>query len=319
MNKFFYGFITALTLLTLVGCAGLIGKNQGVFGNASKKQADQKERITALEQSESENSTARLNHIGAWSEGTKYTLDKVPEPSKEVVIAKDINERIQGLANKPDFNEVKEVKAIIDGLLSEMNAQQEAAKASLAKKDTEIYALGLEVKVLDESKRSEIRKALKMAEDSAAKADQYKATLNEMDSFFGLGAIWYGLVKLITRGAWFIGGGLVLFFILRMLAASNPIAGAIFAIFEQVISWFINMLKMLAPKAAQFSGFIESKVFDGYKTTLVHMIDSLQLLKEKESDGKKYGIDDLFVELDRAMDTSDKERVELIKKELHWK
>lgn len=319
MNKFLSGFAVALTLIILVGCAGLTGKNGGIFGQSSKKQATQNERVANIEKSEAKNADARLTHIGAWSEGTKYALDKVVEPPKEVVVAKDINDRVQGLANKPDFNEVKEVKAIIDGLLSEMKAQQDVAKKSLNNKDEEIYKLGLELQTLEQAKETEIRKALKLAEASAAQADQYKATLNEMDSFFGFGAIWYGVKKLITRIAWILGIGAVLFFILRLAAASNPIAGAIFSVFEQMVAWFINLLKMLAPKAASFSGFVESKVFDGYKQTLTHLIDTMQLLKTKETDTKKYTIGELAAELDKAMDSTDKDRVDAIKRELHWR
>jgi len=319
MNKFFYGFTVGLTILLLAGCAGLTGKNAGVFGKASQKQADQNERVANIEKSESKNSDARLTHIGAWSEGTKYALNKVQEPPKEVVVAKDVNERIQALANKPDFNEVKEVKSIIDQLLSEMDNQKKEGAAALSAKDDEIYKLNLEVKALDEDKQTEIRKAMKMAETNAAKADQYKQTLNDMDSFFGFGAIWYGVKKLVTRLAWILGIGAVLFFVLRFAASSNPIAGAIFSVFEQMIAWVINALKMIAPKAAQFSGFVESKVFAGYKQTLTHLVDAIQLLKEKETPEKKATIDELLVELDKSMDSVDKKRVDAVKEELHWK
>lgn len=320
MNKFFNGFVLMSLVVLLSGCSYLRNRNAGVFGKTSKEQASQNDRIVSLEQSEAKNSNERLSHIGAWSEGTEYTLNKVEEPSKEVIVAKDINERIQALANKPDFNEVKEVKAIIDGLLSEMNAQQNDARNQLSKKDDEIYRLTLEVKALDASKESEVRKALKMAEASAAKADQYKATLNEMDSFFGFGAIWYGIKKLFSRLMWILIIGGVLFLILRFASMSNPIAKAIFSIFEQVIAWFINMLKMLAPRATQFSNLIEKNVFDGYKKTLTHIIDGIQLLKEKDTDeADKYTLDDLMEQLSKDMDTADKNRVEGIKRELHWK
>lgn len=319
MNKFLCGFVVALTLTVIVGCVGLTGQNEGKFGKLSQKQSTQAERVANIEKGEAKNADARLTHIGAWSEGTKYALDKVAEPPKEVIVAKDINDRVQGLANKPDFNEVKEVKAIIDGLLSEMKAQQDAAKKSLDSKDDEIYKLSLELEALNVSKESEIKKALALAVASAAKADQYKETLNEMDSFFGFGAIWYGVKKLVTRIMWILGIGTLVFFVLRFAAASNPIAGAIFSVFEQMVAWFINLLKMLAPKAASFSGFVESKVFDGYKQTLTHMIDTMQLLKTKETVDKKYTIEDLTNELSKSMDSDDKDRVDSIKRELHWR
>jgi Cdc6-like AAA superfamily ATPase len=112
----------------------------------------------------------------------------------------------------------------------------------------------------------------------------------------------------------------VFFFILRIAAASYPPAAAVFKIFEIIISWFMNALKMLAPKAHQISGMIEKKVFDGYKDTLVHIIDEIQLLKSKESNTTtKYTIDDLMEACSKSMDTEDKDRIEGIKRELHWK
>lgn len=306
-------------VLTVTGCKGLVGRNAGTMGPAFRAQVSANERVENIGKSEAKNSEARLDHIGAWSEGTKYALDKVPEPSKEVTVAKDINERVQTLANKPDFNEVREVKNIIDGLLSQMTSQQEMAQALLHDKDTEIYKLTLEVKALEVAKESEISKALKTAASSAAKADQYKETLSDMDSFFGLGAIFYGVKKLITRSIWVIVIFLVVFLVLRLAASANPVCAAIFSIFEQVIAWFINALKMIAPKAAQYSGMVTNKVFDGYKLTLTKIIDAIQLLKEKETPVKKATIDELTAELAKSMDVADKERVEGVKKDLHWK
>lgn len=313
MNKL-SAVLSISLILIFAGCKGLVGRNAGVMGTAFKAQTSANDRVTNLERSEGKNSEARLDHIGAWSEGTKYALDKIPEPSKEIVVAKDINERVQTLANKPDFNEVREVKNIIDGLLSQMNSQQEMAQAAIHDKDEEIYKLTLEVKALGNAKESEVRSALKTAAASAAQADQYKETLSDMDSFFGFGAIFYGVKKLLTRSIWAIVIFLVVFLVLRLAASANPVCAAIFSIFEQVIAWFINALKMIAPKAAKFSNLVEAKVFDGYKNTLTKIIDAIQLVKEKSGT-----LDDVAAELAKSMDTADKDRVEIVKKELHWK
>lgn len=318
-NKFIIGFITCFTLIILVGC-GLTARNQGIFGKQAAATDKQADRIEKIEKAEAVNSTERLDKIGAFSYGVKYSLDKDVNQSPEVQVAKTINERVTALANKPDFNEVKEIMGVVDGLLSQLKTQQDEAKETLAKKDKQISALITEIKELDVKKDTEIAAALKMSEANALKADQYKATLSEMDSFFGFGAIWYGVKKLITRLAWTLAIVAVLFFVLRIAAASNPIAGAVFGIFEQFVSWFINGLKFLAPKAHSMSGFIETKVFDGYKQTLTHIIDNIQLLKAKdEGEADKYTLDDLMDELAKSMDTADKERIEGIKKELRWK
>jgi hypothetical protein len=319
MNKFFSGFVIAMTLIAVVGCAGLIGKNTGVVGKSTQKQLTQNEKVIVIEQKEAKNSESRLTHIGAWSDGTKYALDKVPEPSKEVVIAKDINERVQALANKPNFDEVKEVHVIIDGLLSEMNAQQAAANISLDKKDNEISDLNSQIEELDIVKQTEIRKALKMATDSAAKADQYKQTLNDMDSFFGFGAIWYGLTKFVSRMAWVIGTGVLLFIILRLFSTTNPIVGSVFSIFNVIGGYIIRIINVFVPKAIEFSGHIATSAYSNVKDLLTKIVDSVQLIKQIEkATGKDATIKELFVELDKTMDVKEKDVILKIKKDLGY-
>ena len=321
-NKFWYGFASAVVITALIGCAGLTSKNAGTFGKASQKTSDAKDRVVNIEKGMDKNKDEKLTSIGAWSEGTTYVLDKVQDPPKEVVIAKDVNERVKALANKPSFDEVKEVQAIIDQLLSDFKSEQEAGKKALAGKDEQIYSLGLQMRALNEAKETEIGKYMKLAEVNARKSDQYKATLEEMDSFFGLGAIWYGLKKLIVRGAWILGIGGVLYLVLRMLSISNPAVASVFSIFETMFSWVIKMIQGLAPKAAQFAGLVSNKLFEGYKNTLNKMVDTIELIKEREAaagGAKKYTIDELLGEVAKSMDTEDKDRITTAKKELSWK
>jgi hypothetical protein len=318
--KFFYGFFAAFVVILLVSCAGLTDRHEGIFGKSAQKAAKQVERVEQIEKKEAVNADDRLTKIGAWQTGVDYSLNKIQDPPKEVTVAKTINERVAALANKPDFNEVKEVKAIVDGMLSEMKSQKEEAQKSLSKKDEEISKLNEQIKDLDTEKKSEIAIAMKQSESNALKADQYKATLNDMDSFWGFGAITYGFKKLFSRLMWTIIIVGVVFLVLRIAATAYPPAAAVFSIFEMMISWVMNGLKLLAPKAHQISGFVETKVFDGYKKTLTHIIDEIQMLKAKDEGEKdKYTIDDLTTELAKALDTEDKDRIDGIKKELRWK
>jgi hypothetical protein len=315
INKtFLFGFISAVIIFVIVGCSSLVGKNKGTIGKASQKQSSQKEKILALEQKVSTNSEQRLTKIGAWAEGSQYALGKVPEPSKEVIVAKTVNDRIVALANKPDFKEVQEVKNIIDALLSE----QKEGERLLAQKDKEISRLNSDVQSLQTAKQSEVNKALKLAGDSAAQADQFRETLNDLEGNWGLNSIFYGVKKLFLRLTWVLCIGSVLFIILRLLAGSNPMAGAVFHLFEQVVSWLFVAIKALFPKAHSIAGLTETKTFNDYRQTLVHLVDSIQLLKEKSANGQTYSIDDLLNEVSKLMDREDKERIEVIKRSLNW-
>ena len=56
-----------------------------------------------------------------------------------------------------------------------------------------------------------------------------------------------------------------------------------------------------------------------FRQTLTHLIDTMQLLKTKETETVKYTLSDLATELAKSMDSSDKDRVDEIKRELHWR
>jgi hypothetical protein len=182
--------------------------------------------------------------------------------------------------------------------------------------------MSLELKTLESAKDNEIRKFMDQAKVSAQKADQYKATLNEMDSWFGLGAVFYGVKKLIMSASIFLIIGTVLYLILRLAATANPIAGSVFSIFEMMFSWVIRLIKGIAPRALEFAGNTATSVFQGYKKTLNQLVDTIELMKEREKATggvKKYTLDEILGEVSKAMDSDDKDRVMAAKKELQWK
>ena len=104
-----------------------------------------------------------------------------------------------------------------------------------------------------------------------------------MDSWGGLGAVWYGLHKFIVRMAWVLGIGGVLFFILRILASSNPIAGAIFGIFDQIGSWMVNTISVIFPKALSIAGNVTTEVYNGTKSALTSIVDSVETVKLQQN------------------------------------
>lgn len=305
-----------LVLILCGGCSGLLGKNKGKIGKESQKTAAIAEKINELEQKSSNINEQRLTSIGAWSDGVDYSLQKETNKSPAVSIAQDLNERIAALANKPDFEEVKAIHKIIDTLIT----NQINGEKLLVSKDKEITSLTKAIEKIETDTEKQIKKAFEMSEVNAAHADQYKATLSAMDSFFGGGAIWYGLKKLVTKLAWFIGGGLLLYVLLRIASNFHPIAAAAFSIVNTIFGIIIKMVQGVAPKAAQMAGFIETRVFNEYKGTLTHVIDAVQMMKEKEKLGVDITMDMLMNEISKTVDSkADEDRIDEIKKNLNWK
>lgn len=334
MNKFLYGFVTALALISIVGCSSILKNNEGVFGKSSQKAAQIDANVRHVENAQAQANEDKLTRIGAWSQGgVQYSLDQIKtNVPREVTIAKEMNERVQALAGKPDFDEVKEIQAIVDDLLSQVAELRNQGEKDLAEKDKEILKLENTVKNLNFQREEEIAGAFAQANAVALKADQYKATLNQMDSWFGLGAVFYGAKKFIVSAAWILGIGGILFLILRVLATTNPIAASVFSIFEQVFSWFINAVKAIAPKATKVAGLVETRVFEDYKSTLHKIIDAIETVKDRTSAVTKAAngsgaphvtassvIQEIMDEAGKVMNEDDKERVAEAKKQLMWK
>ena len=259
--------------------------NQGVFGKAQVTNEKADTKIRVVENQQAQANEDKLVHIGAWSQGgVEHALNKITnEVPPEVTVAKEMNARVEALAGKPDFKEVELIKGIVDDLLSQVQTTRVEGEKALAQKDKEIAAIQAQDKQLITQRENEIASCVNSVRCQRQGADQYKATLNDMDKWGGLGAVWYGLHKFIVRMAWVLGIGGVLFFILRILASSNPIAGAIFNIFEQMGSWAVNTISLILPKALSIAGNVSTEVYNGTKSALTSIVDSVETVKLQQN------------------------------------
>lgn len=297
------------------GCSGLTNKNKGTIGKESQKTSSAIQKLEGLNQDSFEVNNQRLTSIGAFSSGVDYSLQKDTNQSQYVLIARELNEKIAALANKPDYKDLQAIYQIVDTLIT----NQANGEKLLAAKDKEIYQLNNSIHQIENNKNKQINDLINQAEKNAAKADQYKSTLEQMDSFWGGGAIWYGFKKGATKLIWFGSIGLLLYIILRAAANFSPIASTLFSIIDTIFSIFIKLIQSIAPKAVYVAGFIERKIFEDYRGTLKHVIDAVQSCKEKEKLGIVVKMDDVMIEADRSMDEVDRDRVREIKRELNWK
>ncbi len=322
MNKFLQGFFTALIIIVMVGCSSLLNNNEGIFGKSQAKVQKVDTKVQVINDQESKLKDDKLSKIGAYAKGgVEYSLDKIPatNASREVIVAKQMNERIEALANKPDFNEVKAIQGIVDDLTSQIASVRQEGENALVVKDKQITDLQDKYKQLEDQKTKEISAAFSQANEIAQKADQYQATLKKMDGFLGLNAIWYGLHKFFISSMWILGIGLVLFIILRLLAGANPIASAIFGIFEQAVACVIHTISFLFPKALSLAGNVSSEIYNGTKSALTSIVDSVETVKlQSNASGTPATIEELLNTAELSMTPADKALIEKIKLELGW-
>ncbi len=204
-------------------------------------------------------------------------------------------------------------------MVSNLISNNVMGQYQLKQKDKEIQNLQAEETFLIKEKDKEINKALVLSQSVALQADTNKSKLDQYQGWFGLSAVFMGLKQLFTTSIWFIIGIGIVFLLLRAFAASNPIAGAIFSIFETMFSWVVNTVRLLAPKALKIANTVEKSVFNATSTTLSKIIDSVEVVKLKaESSGKEATIQDLLNEAEKTMNQEDKVLVEQIKKKMSW-
>lgn len=298
-------------------------------GKAQKAQETAQDKLTSIQTKIDENANSKLEQAAVFAAGTDYALNKIPEPTKEVEIAKDMNQRVVSITGTPAIDELKRVYGIVDGLLSQIKTERDTAKNMLDLKDSEISIIQAKGKALEKSLRVELENYKKLNVELAKKADavanEYGEFKGDMNSFMGLGAIWYGLKTLVVKLMWILGSITILYILLRVFASAHPAIGAVFSIFDVIGSLALNLIKGLAPGAVKFSKLIPTQVFDGYKKTLKKIVDKIQLLKShevatgKNGNSKTYTLQELLDEFSKEFGDDDKNLIDKLKSELSWK
>ena len=266
-----------------------------------------KDALTETRVEKAKNDDEKLQVVSTLAAGTDYSLKAVTNPPVQVKTALDYNNRILSITGNPNVDELNKMKQITDLLNSEIDKEREKGSKLLKQKDTQIQELQNKQKEIQDKYESQIKILESQSTQVAKKADALQSTVDEVNSWMGLGGVMYGLKRFVTIGVTGILIFLVCFMILRFLAATNPIAGAIFSIVEHTVGMFINFLKGVAPKAVQFSNHIELPIFNKYKDTLDAVVDTLENLKtiQKRSD-VQITLSDVFVELDKNLDSKEK-------------
>jgi len=290
-------------LLFLTSVLFLGGCETTNFGKVQKT----KDGLSETRVEKSKNDEEKLKTVSTLAAGTEYSLQSVSNPPVQVKTALGYNARIINVAGNPNIDELNKIKEITDLLNSQIEREKEKGLKLLKTKDEEILDLQNRQKEIEDIYEQQIKGLEEQASQVAKKADKLQGTVDEVNSWMGLGGVMYGLKRFVSLSVMGILIFLICFMVLRFLAATNPIASAIFSIFEHIVAFIINLLKGIAPKALQFSSHIEMPVFNQYKTTLDSVVDTIEILRTiQRKTGKTYTIDELCVELDKNLNDPEK-------------
>jgi bacterioferritin (cytochrome b1) len=314
MKKFILVFILTGFLM---GCGTIISDNKN---DAQKKIAKKTESINLTKENLAKNTDEKLNQVSGLSFGVGYTLSSIRLTNVvEIETAKQLNNRIISIVGSPDLDEMNKIKQTVDLLNSEVEKERARGARLLAAKDNEILTIQKQRDDLEKELQKRIDEFTTTAKKQAEDSDNNSVILENINKWFGLGAVYYGLKRFATTCILGILIFAVVFLILRLLAAANPIVAAIFSVFNIVGAAIVQLVRALVPKSIDVSGFSPSTEVKKYKSTLEKLVDNIQEVKVLVKNGSSITFDKLIEKFDRDLDQSDKDLITEIKKELRWK
>jgi len=317
-----------LRVLITLFCLGMLAT--GCFSTLSPtKQVNtsqaainkQEKKILSTAEEMAANEESQKNQVSMLAAGTQYSLNQVTNPSVQVKTAQKLNERIVSIVGAPNLDDLQKIHQIVDYLNSEVDKEKSKGASLLASKDKEITKVQKEAKQLEAKYDSQIEQLKDKIRTIAKTSDDKQATINQMSGFMGLNAVFWGLKTfLFTSLTWVIVFAMI-FLILRIASATNPIAAAAFSIFNIIGSFVISLIKGLTPKAFDLSHLVKTNEMIKYKTTLTKIVDVVQefRVKENEKEGDDFSLNDFLTKLSIEMDQKDKDLVEEILIEQKWK
>jgi xanthosine utilization system XapX-like protein len=214
---------------------------------------------------------------------------------------------------------MNKITQIVDLLNSEVTKEKEKGKKLLANKDEEVKELQAANTELKTKYEQQIGDLIAKSKDIARTGDNAQATVNEMSGNFGLNAVWWGLKRFVFTSITAILIFVVVFLLLRIASATNPIAAAVFSVFNVIGSGILQLIKGLTPKAVEISKLVNVEEHNKYKETLDKVVDTIETFKLKcELGNKQCTLGEVLEELDRVMDQKDKDCIKDILKDQKW-
>jgi hypothetical protein len=318
-KKFIAPFLGIAAIVFLFsGCAAIGPTKQNTKNqDAIFKKIDKSEETQSLL---NYNDQSKILRAATYAYGVNYSLNQISNKPVQVNTALQLNDRIVSIVGSPNISEVVKIQEIVNLMNSQVEKEREKGQSELDKKDQEISKLQQENARLKSEYKSQIDDILSKSEKIAKSSDEANTTLDKMNSWFGLGAVFYGFKHFISTaliGILIFG---IVFLALRIFATVNPIAGAIFSIFNVIGAGFVSLFKHLTPGSINLSNLIHIDTYIEYKNTLTKIVDAIELLKNNRKIAvKDITLTEVLEELDKSMDQSEKDVVDKLTKDLNWK
>lgn len=265
------------------------------------------------------NNEEKMKQIAVLAKGTEFSLNTITNQSVEIKTALDLNSRIINISGNPHIDELEKIKNIVKYLNSEIDVERKRGVKLLGDKDQQILTLQNERKYIQNQYEEQIVEFEKQAIEMATKADKLQLIVNEVNSWFGLGGVFYGLKRFISTSLVFVLICIVLFFVLRFLASMHPIPATIFALFEYIGGYIITIIKGIVPKSINFSKHVEEPLFQRYKLTLNNVVEILEKMKIVQKKGNKvFTLNDAFDQLDRELSDPEKRLIDELTSDIKY-
>lgn len=306
--------------ITFSGCKTVVSKNET---KNQKKIQSEINSVSSIEKDIQKAESVKNGLISNLSWGIQYSLnnsDNVGFSLENIKTATLLNKRILSLSGQPNINDMKTMEDLVDKLNSTVITLKAEGQAALDKKDAEIMSLLSTKKTLEDNLLKANKNLILVAQKQAESADNNKMVVDTVNSYWGLGAIYYGLKRFITTGFITIVIIMVLYLVLRILSTMNPIASALFNVIETAFSYLVKLLKLIAPNSTTISGLSETTEVNKYKNTLISIVDSIETLQANLSDSEKGNITlkNIMTEFSKNMNSDNKTIINEIKSDLKW-
>jgi hypothetical protein len=314
-------FILTVTLMLCLLIGGCSMLSDSKTANQNKVDAKIGE-VQAIKNKQAANSGELIAAASMMATGTDVALQKVTNPPVEVQVAMELNDRVINIIGNPTLDDANKIKKIVEELTSQIADERVKGRKALAEKDSEIIQLQSTQANLEIVVNAKTEEMNKLAASIALKADEYKGTVDKYNSWFGLGAVFYGLKRFFTTCllALLIGG--IIFLILRIFAASNPIIGAIFGIFNMIGAFLLRFIKGIVPGAVKVAGMTPSDEHQKYENVLLKLVDVIEEMKSHTdvmNVNKEYTFAEFLDKVEKDLGDTDKTLFAKLKTQLRWK
>ncbi len=248
MSKKFIQIACISIWICLVGC----------FSLPSAKQSAAEKKTAQIEQSISKNEDFRLEAIKSYNYGVQYSLSLEPNPSKNVQVAQNLNDKSLVVSGPPSFKNAEDFKQIVNGLVSTNKAEVTKAENDLRLRDLQVVRLQAELGSLN---------------SKLNKQEEANTTLARANAKLG------DFLARIYHYIYWIAGIIVFLIIIHILSLILPPPyNSIFSLVSGIFGLFGKMLFAIAPKAKVFAGVVGADV----GKTLDHVVASIQTVRETD-------------------------------------